>query len=282
MATIKMKRGLDTAIKNTVLAIGEFGIATDTGNVYVGIESGNYWVNPPALVVEEAVKLKHTRSFSVRGDGTAAAVPFDGTADVAMTFQLADMGGLSAGTYTKLTVDKKGRVTAGAGLETADLPAVPAGKITGLGTAAGLDVGTSAGKVVVVGEDGVIPEGLLPAVAVSDTFEADSEAAMLALTAQRGDLCIRSDERKSYILTQSPASALENWKWLKTPDCNILSVNGQTGTVVLTASAVGAAPEGHVSAVAGAGLGHVRSGGGVTVEADGALTVSAIDGGVIA
>ena len=63
------------------------------------------------------------------------------------------------------------------------------------------------------------------------------------MTAQKGNICIRSDEGKTYILTASPASTLENWKWLKTPDCKIISVNGKTGAVVLSASDVGAEPK---------------------------------------
>ena len=282
MATIKMKRGLDTAIKGTVLAMGEFGVATDTGNVYVGIETGNYWVNPPAAAADEASKLKVPRKFSVSGDGAADPVSFDGTGDVDLVLRLSAMAGLASGTYTKLTVNTKGQVTAGAALVVEDLPDLPAAKVTGLGGAALLDTGVTAGKVVIVGEDGKLPESLMPALAVSDTFQADSEAAMLALEAQKGDLCIRTDEGKSYILSQSPATALDNWKWLKTPDCNVLSVNGQTGAVMLTAAQVGAAPESHVEAVATSeALGHVKSGGGVTVGADGALSIDSVDGGVV-
>lgn len=283
MATIKMKRGLDEAIKGTVLAMGEFGVATNTGNVYVGIESGNYWVNPPAAAAEEAAKLKTARKFSIGGDGVAEATSFDGTADVALVLRLAAVDGLTAGTYTKLTVDAKGRVIAGNNLTVADLPDVPSTKVTGLGSAAALDTGTTAGKVVLVGEDGKLPDSLLPAVAISDTFEAASEAAMLALNAQKGDICIRSDEGKSYILSAVPAASAANWKWLKTPDCRILSVNGQTGAVTLTAADVGAAPAGHMTAVAsGSALGHVKPGAGVSVGADGTLSVDGVDGGVIA
>ena len=61
-----------------------------------------------------------------------------------------------------------------------------------------------------------------------------SEEEMLALTAQKGDVAIRSDESKSYILKNAPASVLENWLELQSPDCKISSVNGQVGAVVLT------------------------------------------------
>ena len=63
---------------------------------------------------------------------------------------------------------------------------------------------------------------------------------MLALSCQKGDICIRTDENKSYILSGDGASVLANWKWLRTPDCKVLSVNGKTGAVTLSAADVGA------------------------------------------
>lgn len=67
-------------------------------------------------------------------------------------------------------------------------------------------------SIVQVGVDGKIPVSQLPAVAITDTFPVSSEAAMLALDAQPGDVAIRDDETKSYILMASPASSLANWK----------------------------------------------------------------------
>ena len=56
---------------------------------------------------------------------------------------------------------------------------------------------------------------------------------MLALNAQKGDIAIRSDLNKSFVLQSTPASTLANWKELLTPTDAILSVNGKTGTVTL-------------------------------------------------
>lgn len=46
MAVIQIKRGLQEAVTNLVLAQGELAVALDTGNVYIGGTSGNVHINP--------------------------------------------------------------------------------------------------------------------------------------------------------------------------------------------------------------------------------------------
>lgn len=279
MSIIQIKRGPQAGIENLVLLEGEFAVALDTGYVYVGTTAGKVHLNPPGGKAETAEKLSTSVNFSATGDVTAPAVSFDGTQNVQLVLSLASMAGLAAGTYTKLTVDSKGRVTAGANITVEDLPSIPANKVTGLGEASSLTPGTAAGNVVVVQADGKISPDVLPEIAISEVYEADSEAAMLALDAQMGDICIRSDETKSYILAASPASTLANWKMLKTPDCQVLSVNGKTGAVSLTYSDVNAAPAAHVSVTASAEtLGHVKIGEGLVIN-DGVVSIGNIDGG---
>jgi hypothetical protein len=82
------------------------------------------------------------------------------------------------------------------------------------------------------GDDKILP-ALLPAIAITDTFTVASEGAMLALDAERGDVAVRSDLNKSFILKDEPASLLSNWTELLTPVNAVLSVNGQTGAVSL-------------------------------------------------
>lgn len=85
---------------------------------------------------------------------------------------------------------------------------------------------------------GTIPTSVLPPLAINDVFEAANQAAMLALTAQRGDVAIRSDEGRSYILAEDDASVLANWKQL-TAAGDVLSVAGKTGAVTLVKGDVG-------------------------------------------
>lgn len=106
--------------------------------------------------------------------------------------------------------------------------------VNSLGTAASKDVGTAAGNVPVLDSNGKLVETVIPAVAITETYVVDSQAAMLALNAQVGDVAIRTDVSKSFILQSLPASTVANWKELLTPDCKVISVNGKQGAVVLT------------------------------------------------
>jgi hypothetical protein len=94
--------------------------------------------------------------------------------------------------------------------------------------------------VATLGSDAKIPSAQLPAIAITDTFPVASQAAMLALTAEVGDVAVRTDLNKSFILKTAGASTLGNWQELLTPTDAVLSVNGQTGAVSLTASGLGA------------------------------------------
>lgn len=106
----------------------------------------------------------------------------------------------------------------------------------GLGTAASKNTGTAEGNIPILGANGKLADSVIPAVAITETFVVDSQTAMLALSAQAGDVAIRTDVNRSYILQTTPASTLDNWKELLTPTDSVLSVNGKTGTVVLSGS----------------------------------------------
>lgn len=103
-----------------------------------------------------------------------------------------------------------------------------------LGTASTKNTGTAAGNVPVLDKDGKLDSSIIPATAITDTFVVGSEEAMLALDAQVGDVAVRTDVNKSFILQKTPASTLANWVELLAPDCKVISVNGKQGAVVLT------------------------------------------------
>lgn len=70
-------------------------------------------------------------------------------------------------------------------------------------------------------------------ITITDTFVVNSEAEMLALTVQRGDVAVRTDISKTFILKEDDPTILASWVELLTPPDLIQSVNGQVGTVVL-------------------------------------------------
>ena len=244
MATIKIKGGQSTNLPES-LQERELAVTLDTGKLYVGTGSGKLLLNPDPEAVTNvqhantADKLTNARNFIVGGmDITSDGCTFDGSQDVQMELVL-NNSGVTAGTYPKVTVDAKGRVTKGATLAATDIPTLPSSKITGLGTAATKNTGTASGNVPVLDSGGKLSTSVLPALAITDTLTAASESAMLALTAQKGDICVRTDVSKTYILSGDSASTLSNWVELKTPDCKVISVAGKTGAVTLTKTDVG-------------------------------------------
>ena len=86
---------------------------------------------------------------------------------------------------------------------------------------------------------GKVPESQLPAVVISDVFSVASQAAMLALTAERGDIAVRTDINKTFALSAAPASTLGNWVELRSPTDVVQSVAGKTGAVTLVKADVG-------------------------------------------
>jgi len=150
-----------------------------------------------------------------------------GSGTTAITTTLSNTG-VTAGTYTKVTVDAKGRVTSGASILGSDIT-------TALGyTPVSTSVLGAANGVATLDAGGKIPVAQLPAIAISDTFVVASQVAMLALTAQTGDVAVRTDLNKSFILKGTTASVLADWQELLTPTDSVTSVNGQTGTVTIS------------------------------------------------
>lgn len=95
-----------------------------------------------------------------------------------------------------------------------------------------------AAKADLVG--GLLPTSQLPALAINDTYPVTSQATMLALTAQRGDMAIRTDltPAQVFVLAADAPGTLANWIQISLGA--IQSINGQTGVVVLGAADVDA------------------------------------------
>jgi hypothetical protein len=115
-------------------------------------------------------------------------------------------------------------------------------KITalGLGSAATKNTGTGSGNIPILNSSGKLADSVVPKIAMTNTFVVASQTAMLGLTtAQEGDVAVRTDLNKSFILKAAPYSTLANWQELLTPTDSVTSVNGSTGAVTVTLADLG-------------------------------------------
>ena len=86
----------------------------------------------------------------------------------------------------------------------------------------------SAGTGVGISNSGEIS---VTSVALVTVQTANSQSAHLALTAQEGDVVVRSDENKSYMHNGGTAGSMSDYTLLATPTDAVLSVNGNTGAI---------------------------------------------------
>ena len=157
-----------------------------------------------------------TLSGSVTGSGTTSIVT-----------TLSNTG-VTAGTYNSVTVNAEGRVTTGTNPTT----------LAGYGITNGVSTSQlgAANGVATLDASGYLTSAQIPPLLITDTSVVASQAAMLALTAQTGDVAVRTDLNKTFILKGTDATVLANWQELLTPTASnlVTSVNGQTGAVVIS------------------------------------------------
>ena len=149
-----------------------------------------------------------------------------------------------AGNVTKSYVDAKLDLKAdkieGKGLSTNDYDNTAKEAVDSLGTASKCNTGTKEGNVPIINSEGKIDSSVLTSLAITDTFTAEDQDQMIGLSAQKGDVCVRTDENKTYILQKEPATEITNWLELATPTDSVQSVNGKTGVVTLNHQDIGA------------------------------------------
>ena len=99
------------------------------------------------------------------------------------------------------------------------------------------DFATGWGAVNYADVEGKVPKSALPDLGIAP-MPVKSEAEMLNLPAVVGNMAIRTDLGKTFVLMEEPASTLSNWLELVTTS-DVQSVNGKTGNVQLTKADVG-------------------------------------------
>lgn len=99
------------------------------------------------------------------------------------------------------------------------------------------DIGTTEGKLVAVGAGNKIDSSLIGDLFITDVFTVANKSDLITLSqAKQGDLALvqqtTNQTTEIYILKTAPYSTIDNWIQMIIP-CDVLSVNGKTGTVVI-------------------------------------------------
>ena len=79
----------------------------------------------------------------------------------------------------------------------------------------------------------------LPSISLSNTYTVVSETTQLALSAEQGDIVIRTDETKTYVHNGGSNGTMADYTVLQNPAPNVTSVANKTGVVTLNKSDVG-------------------------------------------
>ena len=111
-------------------ATGESGklyLALDTNKIFRWTGTVYLEINSSVSNADTATRLATARSIGMTGDVTWS-VNFDGSANVSAAASLSNTG-VGAGEYPVVTVNAKGRVTAGRALVAGDIPTLDYNKV---------------------------------------------------------------------------------------------------------------------------------------------------------
>ena len=128
--------------------------------------------------------------------------------------------------------------------------------------------------IVTLGANAKIAMSQIPSIAITDVFQVSSQAQMLALVAERGDVAIRSDLNKTFILSDESPTTLASWIEISVPVGAVSSVNGQTGAVNITTITGNAATASKLNATRTVALGGDLSGS-ASFDGSGDVTITA-------
>ena len=203
MTLIQIRRGTAAqwTAANSILASGEMGLETDTKAFKFG-DGSTAWNALPYWVSDVAA---HTHPSTAISDSTAV-----GRSVLTAASASAARAAIGAGTSNVVIGSSASDAKAGNWFPSF-------AEVTG-------QIGTAQ----------------LPPLAINEVYTAASQTAMLALTAQRGDMAIRTDIGETYVLSTDSPATLADWKMITSPG-NVTSVAGRQGAVVLTKTDVGLA-----------------------------------------
>lgn len=217
--------GTGTVTSVTIASVGQ-GIAvtndtvTTTGTISVGLADDLAAIEALAttgFAARTGADVWETRSII----GTSGAITVTNGDGVAGNVILGLPDVVVPGAYYNVIVDAKGRVTSGTTTFSLDWNSVTNKPTTVAGYAITDAITTAmvgqANGVCSLDSTGKIPQSQLPPVAITDVFVCASQSAMLALDAQVGDVAIRTDESKTYILRGGSPTVMANWSQILAP-----------------------------------------------------------------
>lgn len=244
----------DAAALQTILELGtlaELNVGNGSGEVPALGGDGKFSTN-----VIPAITITSTQISNATEIGLALITAAD-TASAATTLGLGTAathntgtgsgnipildgdGLLAVGVLPNITIPAANisdSTTAGQALITA--ASVPAQRTAlGLGTAATHDTGTGSGNIPVLDGDGKLTTGMIPALNIVNFLgTAADQTAMLLLTGNKGDFCVRLDNGMNYVLTGNDPTSAGSWTSLSYPTAPVNTVAGRTGAVVIAST----------------------------------------------
>lgn len=232
----RRRTAADWTSGNEVLLAGEIGYETDTDKFKIG-DGVTAWNSIVGYFSKTGGGGGSAAWGGITGtltDQTDLATALSGKVPTSRT-----VNGLSLSSNITLSASDVGADASGAAAA-AQAYAVQRANHTGTQAQSTITNLTTdlAAKADLVG--GVIPTAQIPAYAVTEFLgTVASQVAMLALTGQKGDWCIRSDTGVSWLITGDDPTLLANWTALSYPAAPVQSVNGYTGTVTLAKGDIG-------------------------------------------
>jgi len=185
-----------------------------------------------AFVKDAWGRITGTKAATITGTAGRVTVA-NGDASAGLpTIDLATVADTGGGSLLRFVRDAWGRITGTSTPSTTDL--AEGSNLYYTDTRADARITLQKGQpsgLATLDSGGKLDAGQLPALAITETFVVNSQTAMLALVAEEGDVAVRTDQNKSYILTAAPSSTLANWQELLSPSSAVTSVFGRVGAV---------------------------------------------------
>lgn len=232
-------------LQGTVVGFRRFRDAVNDGaTVPYVIENGAEWeigygtFTAPATLYRDTIKASSNGNAKVDFSLGQKSIWVDAIADF---FNTTTATVNSVNGYTGTVVLGKADIGLGNVNNTSD-----ANKPVSTATQAALDLkvdtvtlGAVSG-VATLDSGGKLSSSQIPAITVSSYLgSVASQSAMLGLTGQEGDWCIRTDLSTTWVITGADPSVLADWTQLSYPAVPVTSVAGKVGAVTLDKTDVG-------------------------------------------